>query len=342
MVFNGLVVYIIYRVLKKIRLGSIYRRIARSRIGFVFMFFTFMWLFNAFLFYYSEHVVAGRSDVDLWTSLYWSLITMATIGYGDVTPVRGLGWLVAGFTAVMGIIAYTLTISVIADSFLSASIRKALGQAPLKKKKIIVIGDSESCRELIDELIANGYGDETGWLTPVQPRSTPPVDYIVGDPESSDDLLKAGVAKADHILLCLSEDSKTVHVALMARKLNKKARLAAIVSSSHTEELLEEIGVEHILSNKLLGRAIASSVFEPSVIAFLREVVTAKGYSDLVEVKPSPSQVGKTIREVEEELSRKGKQRILAIYCNGELEILPDPTKKITENCSLVILKTKK
>ena len=321
-----------------------YRRMLRSRITFILIFFTITWLFNALLFYYSEHVVAGRADVDLWTSLYWSLITMATIGYGDVTPARGLGWIVAGFAAITGIMAYTLTISVIADIFLSTSIKKVLGQAPLKNKKILVIGDSGSCREIIDELVVNGYGDATGWLTPVQPRSQPSIDYMVGDPEDSSILARAGVDRVNNVLLCLSDDSKTVHVALMVRKLNKRARISAIVSSSHTEELLEEIGVSQILSNKLLGRAIASSVFEPSIIAFLKDIVTAKGYSDLIEVKPSSKQLGRTIEELEKELieSTGRKHKILAIYCNGELEILPDPRKKIEKDCSLVVLTTKK
>lgn len=53
---------------------------------------------------------------------------MTTIGYGDVAPVKGFGRVVAG-TAV-----YTLTVSVIADWFLSTSIRRSLGTAPFEKQ----------------------------------------------------------------------------------------------------------------------------------------------------------------------------------------------------------------
>jgi voltage-gated potassium channel len=238
-----MVSFIIFRLLRIRRL----RYLTRSRVFYVALFFASMWIINALLFYYSEHVVAGRSDIDIWASLYWSIITMATIGYGDVTPIRGLGWIVAGFAAIMGIVAYTLTVSVIADWFLSKSIRRSLGMAPLKGKRILVIGGSDSCREIIDELILNNYGDQIGWVTPVQPKGASMIDYLVGDPGNEDVLLKAGIRDARHVYLCIGDDSKTLYTALMIKHLNPQAEIYAVVSSAKTEELLREAGV-NILS----------------------------------------------------------------------------------------------
>ncbi|MCD6301085.1 MAG: hypothetical protein J7L82_03330, partial [Staphylothermus sp.] len=169
-------IQIIYRLLKR----SILRRFTRRKAFYMILFFVTMWIINALLFYYSEHIIAGREEIDIYAALYWSLITMATIGYGDITPIRGLGWIVAGFAAVMGIIAYTLTISVIADWFLSLSIRRSLGMAPLKNKEILIIGDTDTCYELIDELKLNNYVENIGLVTPQQPREITDIDYIVG------------------------------------------------------------------------------------------------------------------------------------------------------------------
>ncbi len=116
------------------------------------VFFLTMWLVCAVLFCYSEHVIARSRDIDILAGLYWRIITMATICYGDIVPTRSTWQLIDGFTAVMGIIAYTLTVSVIADVFLQASMKKLPGPAPLKGKKIFVIVDDESFQEIIDEL----------------------------------------------------------------------------------------------------------------------------------------------------------------------------------------------
>jgi len=302
-----------------------------------------MWVFNALLFYYSEHIVAGREDIDITTSLYWSIITMATIGYGDITPIRGLGWLVAGFAAIMGILAYTLTVSVIADAFLSASIRRAMGMAPLKKKEIIIIGDDESCRELVDELVINGLGDETGWLIPSQPRSEPPIDYLIGDPSIIDDLKKAGIDKARHVLLCLEDDSKTLHTALMVKRLNKEAKISAIVTSSQTEELLQEIGIKHTLSKKIMGRALASSVFEPAILLFLTDVISARGNGDLVEIVVNDKLMDKTIDEVEEILNKDKhyKYKVLAVYRDNRLELIPQSQYIVKKGDKVIALKAR-
>ncbi len=328
-------VFIIVRLLKRFRV----RRVLRSKIGFVALFFTVMWILNALLFYYSEHVVAGRSDVDIVTSLYWSIITMATIGYGDITPTRGLGWLVAGFTAIMGILAYTLTVSVIADAFLSASIRRAMGLAPLKKKEIIVVGGSDSCREIIDELVLNGYQDKVGWLIPEQPRGEPRVNYMIGDPGDDNVLRKAGIENARHIILCLGDDSKTLHTALLIKSLNKKAEISAIVSSSKTETLLREVGVRYTVSSRVLGRTIASAVFEPLVLSFLSDVVSARGTMDLVQLE-APRET--TVENLEKELSTRDKEyryRILIIYREGKTIILPESMEKLRPGDKLVALK---
>jgi len=335
MVYRGMPIFVIIRLIRRLKL----KKIVRSKFGFVALFFLCMWIFNALLFYYSEHVVAGREDIDLMTSLYWSIITMATIGYGDITPIRGLGWLVAGFAAIMGILAYTLTVSVIADAFLSASIRRTMGMAPLKGKKILVIGDSDACKEIIDELVLNGYGEQVGWLTPTQPKIEPVVDYLIGDLGDENVLKKAGIEKAKHILLCLDNDSQTLHISLIIKHLNKNAEISAIVSSSKTEALLKEIGVKYTVSNRILGRTIASSVFEPLVLSFLNDVISTEGTSDLIQVEIKKKT---TVKELETELNNKDqayKYRTLIVQHRGDIVFIPEQETILIPGDKVVLLK---
>ena len=328
-------IFVIIRLIRRLKLKKIFR----SKFGFVALFFLCMWIFNALLFYYSEHIVAGREDIDLMTSLYWSIITMATIGYGDITPIRGLGWFVAGFAAIMGILAYTLTVSVIADAFLSASIRRTMGMAPLKGKKILVIGDSDACKEIIDELVLNGYGEQVGWLTPTQPKVEPRVDYLIGDLGDENILKKAGVEKAKNILLCLDNDSQTLHISLIIKHLNKNAEISSIVSSSKTEALLKEIGVKYTVSNRILGRTIASSVFEPLVLSFLNDVISTEGTSDLIQVEIKKKT---TVKELETELNNKDqayKYRTLIVQHRGDIVFIPEQETILIPGDKVVLLK---
>lgn len=336
-----MIVPIIHRLLTGFKY-RVARKIRRSKIFYVALFFVSTWIINALLFYYSEHIIAGREDVDIWASLYWSIITMATIGYGDITPIRGLGWVVAGFAAVMGILAYTLTVSVIADAFLSASIRRALGMAPLKNKKIIVIGDSEVCKELIDELILNGLGDKTGWITPEQPSFEPRVDFMIGDPSKGETLKKGGVDKAKHIVLCISDESKTLHVALLAKKYNKKATFSAVVSSSTMEDILKEAGIHYVVSYRIVGRTLASTVFEPGVAKILNDLISAKGKGDLIEIKISKKEEGMTVGELVrsiQEREHRYRYSVVAVVRGEQYIILPPQNFELTENDSIILIK---
>jgi len=335
------VVFVLQALIRLLKYKLLFR-FKRSRVFYVALLFIGVWIASSLLFYYSEHIIAGRSDVDLWTSLYWSIITMATIGYGDVTPVRGLGWVVAGFTAVAGIAVYTLTVSVIAEWFISNTISRVMGAKPLKNKSIIVAGDSDACIELIDELKLNNYGDEVGWLTPIQPRVPVDVEYYVGNPEDVEVLKRAGVDKAKHVFLCFTDDSKTLHAALLVKHLNSKASIYAMTGRSETSTLLKEVGVKRAISSSYFGRTLASALFEPSVLTTVLELVSRAGKGDLVEVVVDEKHSGKTIREIEEELNHdpKFRYRVIAVFRDEEdYTIAPDSNTTVVRGEKLVLVK---
>lgn len=67
------------------------------------------------------HVVEGPSQPDKFgsipESMYWAIITLTTVGYGDVHPITKAGRFVAGITAVMGLVMLSLPVGIIATSF---------------------------------------------------------------------------------------------------------------------------------------------------------------------------------------------------------------------------------
>ena len=58
---------------------------------------------------------SGFTDIP--TSFYWVIITMSTVGYGDIFPVSGLGKFVGTFCAISGALTMSLPLPVIVSNF---------------------------------------------------------------------------------------------------------------------------------------------------------------------------------------------------------------------------------
>lgn len=69
--------------------------------------------------YIIEGQVQPRVFGDLPSCMYWAIITLTTVGYGDVTPITGAGRLLAGVTAVMGLGIFALPVGIIASAFVT-------------------------------------------------------------------------------------------------------------------------------------------------------------------------------------------------------------------------------
>jgi voltage-gated potassium channel len=291
-------------------------KLARRRVVLLALVFTAFWLTGSILFYYTE-----TPRVSFGESLYWALITMSTVGYGDIVPSTPPARAVAAATAVFGIATYTLLISTLADYFLEATVKAAMGMGRLGGKKFIVIGEGPACGEAVRELAVNGYADETGWVRESQPKGDPGVDFIVGE-LSEETLRRAGVDKASHIIICYDDDSKNLHAAALARRLNPQASIVALARDELIVDILREIGVKSIVPMAVLGRLLASSAFEPAVAAFIADATTARGRVDLVELEAPGRRVG----ELEEEM---GVRAVAIVSGDGAVEpARPDLTLK--------------
>jgi voltage-gated potassium channel len=71
----------------------------------------------------SMYVLEGRVQPrvfgDLPSCMYWAIITLTTVGYGDVTPITGAGRFLAGITAIMGLGLFALPVGIIASAFVT-------------------------------------------------------------------------------------------------------------------------------------------------------------------------------------------------------------------------------
>ena len=97
------------------------------------------------LMYFAEHEAQSKAFPDIPTAMWWGVVTLTTVGYGDVYPITPIGKILAGILAVLGVGILALPTGIIASGFYEEL------QAERKKKRHKPAIICPHCGNLIDE-----------------------------------------------------------------------------------------------------------------------------------------------------------------------------------------------
>jgi voltage-gated potassium channel len=81
-------------------------------------------VFQSSLVYYFEREVQPDKYGSIPHAMWWGIVTLTTVGYGDVTPVTLWGRMAGGLTAVMGLCMFAIPVGIIASAFIEAVRRR--------------------------------------------------------------------------------------------------------------------------------------------------------------------------------------------------------------------------
>jgi voltage-gated potassium channel len=115
----------VLRVLKLARysqgIGLIARVIGRKKEELLIAlgFFVILLVMTSALMYVAEHAAQPKAFGSIPAAMWWAVVTMTTLGYGDVYPITVAGRFLAGITALLGIAAFALPTSILGAGFLA-------------------------------------------------------------------------------------------------------------------------------------------------------------------------------------------------------------------------------
>ncbi len=97
-------------------LGQVFKSKAGDLAVAFFILFIVL-IFASSLMYHAEHEAQPESFSSIPASMWWGIVTLTTIGYGDVYPVTVPGKLIAAGVAVIGIAVYAIPTGIMASAF---------------------------------------------------------------------------------------------------------------------------------------------------------------------------------------------------------------------------------
>ncbi len=282
-----------------------------------------------FLYTLAFEIVEGK---DALTSLYWTVITMATIGYGDVTPQTTAGKVLAMLIAVSGIAIYTAFASIIVEHITEKNIKKIQGFLAVKNRNhVVIVGWNEATKEALRELKANGFD--------VVVVSEKPIDHrcVVGDVTDEETLKKAGVEKAKFVIVSTGDDSKNVLATLTVKKINPNAFVVAEALKAENVDLLKFAGANSVvLSMGFAGRLLASAVFEDSVVKFFEDVSASYYGNDVFEISAEGFE-GMSVLDVMVKLKREYNYTLVGVV-RDKVIVNPSHDETIKKGDKLLVI----
>lgn len=253
--------------------------------------------------------------------VYFTMITVMTVGYGDivpvstrtrlldalvVTPVRFAIWFLFLGTA------YQLIIRQYMEDYRMAKLQANLDG------HIIVCGFGHTGLSATKELLARGTSAEQILVIDkleerVRLAGTLGIAAFRADTTQESVLRDAVIDKAKAVIIAAGIDDANALILLTARHLNPKVRIIVSAKEEENVKLFKQGGADAILSPATFGGYIlAAAVDQGHMVQYLDDLLTIRGHIALVERTVRPDEIGKSPADLYPDL-------LLRLYRNSTM-----------------------
>ena len=227
------------------------------------------------------HIIEGWS---LSESLYTTVTTLSTVGYGDFYPQTEKGRIFTIILIIFGVGTMLYTVVLFTETMVEARFRSILGRGRLGKmlKKLndhyIICGCGRIgyliCKELSAEKIDFVVVDNNPET--IQKIEEEGFIYYKGDAAQDKTLIAAGIKRAKGIVCALPTDPENLYVILTAKELNPNIYILSRSEEMESEHRLLRAGADRVMSPYTLGAMrMAMAITKPAMLDFI-EITTRR------------------------------------------------------------------
>lgn len=288
--------------------------------------------------------------------LYMTVITVTTVGYGEVLDGMAQVPYARGFTTVLLVFGTGILVffaSTITAFIIEGDLKNVLFASRMKKRMkrmrdhIIVCGAGSTGRNVIEELLATGVSVVAIDVNEVELREIaekfPKAEfsYLVGDATDDDVMALTNLQHAKGVVVALSSDKDNLYLTVSARQINPGARIVARCAELAHVEKIRRSGADAVVSpNFIGGMRLVSEMLRPAVVRFLDDMLRDNRTEFRIEeVKLADNTgLGTTLRDAR--VRERFGMTILAVRGKDSQAWTynPDANEKLEPGMTLVVL----
>jgi voltage-gated potassium channel len=207
---------------------------------------------------------ASNTITSFWDGIWWAVVTIATVGYGDKFPITFSGRVVGLILIIIGFISLSAFTGLIASLFVEDRMKGAKGLKQIRTHNHIVLcGWNNTAHHFLRALVEKNMEtiqvcllmNETPEFYESLESSYPTLSlsFVRGEPTQEDTLKRAGVANADQIIILAdhslepgSADDRSIIVANAVHFLVKKDKITVQLINNENKQMLQRIGITRV------------------------------------------------------------------------------------------------
>jgi len=216
---------------------------------------------------------ALRSDfgaLETWgDAVYYVIITISTVGYGDITPTTVETKWFSLSVVLLGTGAFTAAIGSLIVPAIESRMAAAFGnmtpsELTLLEDHVLVLGYSDITDSLLDELADESdvvvITRDSDHASKLNDRG---VNVLTDDPTDEDVLRDARIEAADGVVVATRDDAQDVLAILATKATNPDVRVVAAANEAKNVGKLESVGADEVISPMVIGgRILGRSILE--------------------------------------------------------------------------------
>ena len=292
-------------------------------------------------------IMSGFTWLD---AIYMTVITITTVGFGEVKPLNPESKIFTVFLILTSIVIVGYAIKVITEYILSKNDVEELKQKKMQKRieafrnHIIICGYGRNGKQAASKLMAHNKEfvviEKNKDLT--DKFQNEEVPFILGNANEDEILFQAGIERASTLICALPNDADNLFVVLSARQINDDLCIISRASQETSYNKLKLAGANNvILPDKIGGDHMASLVVVPDLVEFIDNLsIVGSNNINIEEVdveKLYEIETVKTIRDLD--LRKKTGCTVIGYKDpSGEYVVNPEAEQELLPNSKVIVL----